>query len=50
MTPLERLEAALEAWQDAPHESVAEKDAANEMYAAGVAVLAEYTPGLKEVA
>ena len=50
MTPLERLAAALAGWQAAPHDSVAEKDAAGEMYAAGVAVLAEYAPGLKEAA
>ena len=49
-SPLERLAAALAGWQAAPHDSVAEKDAAGEMYAAGVAVLAEYAPGLKEAA
>ena len=40
MSPLERLEAALEAWQAAPIGGIEENDAANEMYAAGAAVLA----------
>lgn len=40
MTPLERLEAAANTWYAAPHDSVAEKDAAGEMYEAARAVLA----------
>jgi hypothetical protein len=40
MSPLERLQAAADAWYAAPHESVAEKDAAGEMYEASQAVLA----------
>ncbi len=40
MTPLERLEAAANAWYAAPHDSVAESDAAGDMYEAAQAVLA----------
>lgn len=37
---LERLQAAADAWYAAPHDSVAEKDAAGEMYEAAQVVLA----------
>ncbi len=41
MSPLERLAAAADDWYAAPHDSVAEQDAAGEMYDAARAVLAE---------
>ena len=53
MSPLERterLEAAANAWYAAPHDSVAEYDAAGEMYDAIQGLLAEVAPGLGEAA
>lgn len=50
MSPLERLEAAAQAWFAAPIGSVAEDDAAGEMYQAAQAVLAAAAPELKEAA
>ena len=50
VSPLERLEAAANAWYAAPHDSVAEYDAAGEMYDAIQGLLAEVAPGLGEAA
>ena len=48
MNALERLEAAIRAWQAAPYGGVVEYDAANEMAAAGLALIAKTAPELKE--
>ena len=50
MTPIERLEAAANTWHAAPIGSVAENDAAGEMYDAIQGLLAEVAPGLGEAA
>ena len=50
VTAIERLEAAANTWYAAPIGSVAETDAAGEMYDAIQGLLAEVAPGLGEAA
>lgn len=50
MTPLERLEAAVNAWLAAPVGSDEEWAAADEMAGAGLAVLAAAKPLIREAA